>query len=172
MKNTKLLTVTAMGVLCMCLAVAGIAQQGTGGPGGPPPPSGGIPPPPPADRVDGITQGLGLTSDQATALTAILTTTDATMKPLMEAVGDATKALRDAFKAADFTTAATLTMAKADAELAATNASIVAWAQIKASGILTTDQFAELLAGPKPGGPPQSGSNSGSGSGSSAKGRR
>ena len=103
--------------------------------------------------IDGMAQMLDLTADQATALKAILTTTDTTMQPLMEAAGAANKALRDAFVAADFDAAAGLAAAATNAELAVTRASIAAWAQIQASNALTADQFTELLAGPRHGGP-------------------
>ena len=151
MKTAVLIALVMAVMVCVAPAYC------QGGPGGPPPP-------PPADRIDGITQKLGLTTDQATALKAILATTDTTMQPLMKAAGDANKALHEAFVAADFVSAANLATAATDAELALTKASIAAWAQIQASGILTADQFTKLLAGPGPGGPPPTGSQSGSGS--------
>lgn len=158
MKTTVLIAVIMAVVMC---AVPVWSQGGPGGPGRPggPGPCAGmaVPPPPPAAMIDGITQGLGLTADQATALKAILTTSDTTMQPLMKAAGDANKALRDAFVAADFDSAAELATAATDAQLAVTKASIDVWAKIKASEILTADQLTKLLAGPGPSCPPPGG---------------
>ena len=120
--------------------------------GQPPPP--GVHPPPAAATIDSIAQRFALTTDQATTLGAILTTTEATMQPLMEAAATANKALQDAFAAADFDAAADLAASASNAELAVTKASLTAWAQIKDSGILTADQLTTLLTGPKQGGGP------------------
>jgi hypothetical protein len=160
-------------IAVLACAIAAYCQGGTGGPGGPPPrPPMAVMPPPPADKIDPIAQALGLTTDQATALKAVLETSDATMQPLMQAAGDADKALHEAFAAGDFTAAADLASAATDAQLAAIKGGLTAWANIKASGTLTDDQFAKLLAGP--GGPPpaEGGSGSGSGSGSNSSSRR
>lgn len=163
MKTTVLIAVVIAVLMCVSPAYC---QGGPGGPGGPDGPRHGapmaVPPPPPAVAIDGITQMLGLTTDQATALKAILTTTDAAIQPSMEAAMTADKALRDAIMAADFTSAPDLAKAAADAQLAVTQASISAWAQIQSSGILTADQFTKLLAGPGPGCPPGGGQRSGS----------
>jgi Spy/CpxP family protein refolding chaperone len=120
--------------------------------------------------VDGMAQMLGLTADQATALKAILTTTDTTMQPLMEAVAAANKALRDAVLASDFDSATGLATKAMNAQLDVVKASIAGWARIQASDILTADQFTKLLAGPGPGGPPPPGP--GDRGSSSSRGRR
>lgn len=169
MKTAVLITVLM--VVAVCVAPA-YCQGGPGGPGGPPPPPPrAVQPPPPADRIDDIATNLGLTSDQATALKAVLVTADTTVRPLIDAAIAADKALHKAFVAADFDSATSLANDATDAELALTKASLAAWAQIQASGILTADQFTKLLAGRGPGGPPPGGDQSGSGS-SSTKGRR
>lgn len=155
-------------VIAVC--VAPVWAQGRG-PGGPPRGGGmAVQPPPPADMIDRISTALGLTTDQATALKAVLTANDQKIQPPMKAAGDAGKALRDAFVAADFDSAAELAVAANDAQLAVTKASITAWADIKASGILTTDQFTKLLAGP--GGPPPGPGNGPGGNDSSSSRRR
>lgn len=171
MKTTVLIAV----VLAVVMCAVPVWSQGPGGPGGPGRHGGpgmgmAVPPPPPAAAIDGITQMLGLTTDQATQLKDILTANDTALQPLMKAAGDADKALRDAVMAEDFTSAATLAKAATDAQLAVTKANIDAWAKIKASGILTDDQFSSLLAGPGAGCPPPG--DQGSGASASARGRR
>lgn len=157
--------IALMMVVVMC-ATPAYCQGGPKGPerGAPmavqPPPPGSQPPPaeieppPAAAMIDGIAQNLGLTTDQAAALSAILTTTESTLQPLMEEAAAAQKALRDAFSAADFSAAADLATSAASAELAVTKVCLTAWAQIQDSGILTADQLTKLLAGPRQGGNP------------------
>lgn len=167
---------TGILVLAVVMCVTPIwAQGGPGGPGGPgrgPGPM-AIPPTPPADAIKTVAQALSLTTDQATALAELLGADQTILQPLTQAASDADKALRDAFAAQDFDSAVGLADAAAAARLAVTKANIAAWAEIQASGILTADQFAALLAGPGPGGPPPGGAPpSGPGSGNNGQGPR
>ncbi len=154
MKNVLFLAV----VLAIC--VTPVWSQGGPGPGGPPPGAMmAVPPTPPAAAIDGIAKALGLTTDQATALTSILEANDAKIGPLMAASADADKALRDAVVALDFDSATQLGAKAGSAQLDVVNASIAGWAQIKASAVLTADQLAALMTGPGPVGcPPPPGS--------------
>lgn len=127
---------------------------GHGGPGGPGPMM-GVPPPPPAMAIDGITKTLGLTADQAAALSVILTADETKIRPLIEAACESDKALHEAFKAGDFETAKNLADEVTTDRAEVVKACIAAWAEIKASGVLTDDQFSKLLAGPGQGGPRQ-----------------
>jgi hypothetical protein len=142
MKRIVLVTLIMVLVLCM---VPILSQAGPGGPGG-----GGmsVPPTPPAADIANITKSLTLTTDQATALKALLTTFDATIKPLMETANAADKAIRDKMTTADFTAVANLIDAAADAHLEVTLANLNNCVKLKASNILTTDQLTKLLAGP------------------------
>ena len=173
------LTVVALAVLTCSTVVWGQGPP-KGGPGGPPPP----PPsammavlPPPAGALDGIVKTLGLTTDQATSLKAILTTSDATIQPLVKIAGDASKALHDSLFASTFDADAVAVLASTaqTAEGDVIAAAIQVWTQIRTDATLnlTADQLAKLQAGcgsggPPPPGPPPSGSGSG-GSSTSTK---
>jgi len=152
----KIVIVTLVTALVLCVAPIW-SQGGPGGPGGAP--GMAVPPTPPASDITNITRSLTLTTDQATALKALLTTFDATIKPLMETANTADKAIRDKVAAADFTAASSLIDAAADAHLDVTLANLNDWIKLKASNILTTDQLTKLLAGP--GGTPPSSSTTG-----------
>jgi len=147
-------------VVALAVCVAAGWCQGRPGPGGPPPggpPRGGgmiVPPPPPAAAIDGITEALALTEEQAAELKVLLTNAETTLQPLMKTAGDAGKAVRDAMAAGDIEAAANLVDAAADAQYAVTKACLEAWGQIKAGGALTDEQFQKLTAGPGPAGPP------------------
>lgn len=154
MKAAMLMMVAIALIVCAAPAFCQGGPGGHGGPGGPPPPPMAVQPPPPADRIDGIANDLNLTDDQVTALTALLTKIDAKVRPLMKAEQDSKKAVHEAFVSGDFDKAAGLASSATDAELAALKGGIAAWQQIKDSKILTDDQFAQLLAGPKHGPPP------------------
>ncbi len=142
MKKTVLITLVMALLLCL---VPILSQAGPGGPGG-----GGmsVPPTPPASDITNITKSLTLTTDQATALKALLTTFDATIEPLMETANTADKVIRDKMATADFTAAANLIDTAADAHLEVTLANLNNWVKLKANNILTTDQLTKLLAGP------------------------
>jgi Spy/CpxP family protein refolding chaperone len=81
-------------------------RGGRGGPGGP----GGMMASCPAmavmpmhgPMIDRLVQDLGLTEDQVTQLKDVTAKGDAAMLPLAKKAGDATKALRDAVYAADY----------------------------------------------------------------------
>lgn len=161
MKNAVLIALAAAALMCVTPAWS------QGGPGGPPRGGGmAIPPPPAAAMIDSITTALGLTTDQATALKTVLATNDAAIQPLMDAARTAERAVRDAFVAADFDSAATLAQTASEAQIAVAKASITGWKTIQDSGILTADQFTTLLT--KPCGPPPQ-EPGGGGSSSSAR---
>lgn len=152
MKNTVLALLLAAAIC----ATAACAQ-------GPPPKPGGpgccvamAVMPPRADMADGLAKVLGLTADQTATLKTILTSSDATLPPLVKAAADASKALRDALFAATFDVAnvEALSEAALKAEADVVTASIGVWAQIRSSLNLTEDQLAKLQAGPGRGGPP------------------
>lgn len=153
MKSTLLIAVV-LAVVCLTPGWC----QGGHGPGGPGMPSAvSAIMPPHADMIDGLTDTLSLTTDQAASLNTILTEADTTIKPLMQASGDAAKALRDAVFAttydADAVTAAVATSEAADA--AVVSACVDVWAKIR--DVLTSDQIALLQTGPGSGAPPAGG---------------
>lgn len=147
--------VLVVAVLVIAVCATPLWSQGPGKGGPPPGARMAVPLPPPADMIEPISNTLGLTQDQAIALKAVLTANDEKILPLAQAGGEAAKAVHDAFAAADFDSTATLADAASEAQLAFTKAKIDGWKAIQASNILTADQFAKLLAGPGPGGPPR-----------------
>lgn len=149
--KTSILIAVVLAVVCLTPGWC----QGGHGPGGPGMPSAvSAIMPPHADMIDGLSNSLSLTTDQASSLKTILTEADTTIKPLVQASGDAAKALRDAIFAttydADTVTAAVETSEAADA--AVVSACVDAWVKIRA--ILTSDQIALLQECPGPGAPP------------------
>ncbi|MHB9037106.1 MAG: periplasmic heavy metal sensor [Armatimonadota bacterium] len=163
MKTVVLITVALMVMMC----VTPVWCQGRPGPGGPghcgPMPGVGmaVPPPPPAAAIEGITNALQLTADQAASLKTILTASETTIQPLMKAAAEASKALHEAVFATEYDAAAVAELAASalTAEGNLVTANIGAWAKIRP--ILTADQLAMLQAGPGPehgpGGPPPPG---------------
>lgn len=144
--------------LAVMMCITPVYSQGGRGPGGPPPVGGMmVPPPPPAAAIDPITKAFSLTTDQAAALKTILTAGDTAIDPLRKTAADANKAVKDALVALDFDSAADLAVTASTAQLNVANAMLSEWSAIQASAIFTTDQFAQLLAGPGPGGPPPMG---------------
>lgn len=161
-------TVLVLVVLAVFICTAAVWGQGGPRRGGPPP----GPPicaamavmPPHAPMVDAIGPALQLTTDQVTGLKEILTTSDATILPLVKTAADKSKALRDAVLVPksqyDQTTVDKLTKEAQTAEAAVLTAGISTWTAIRSSGILTDDQLAKFMAGPvgpPPGGPPPGG---------------
>lgn len=149
--KTSILIALMLAVVCLTPGWC----QGGHGPGGPGMPSAvSAIMPPHADMIDGLTNSLNLTTDQASSLKTILTEADTTIKPLVQASGDAAKALRDAIFAttydADTVTAAVEASEAADA--AVVSACVDVWVKIRA--ILTADQIALLQECPGPGAPP------------------
>jgi Spy/CpxP family protein refolding chaperone len=156
MKRT-LLVLAAM--LCATAAYAQGPRPGPGGPGGPPPAPSIMMAlmPPPVAAIDGLTKFLSLTTDQATALKAVLTTSDATIQPLVKAAADASKALRaavivpaDEFDADNVVN--NLLPAAQNAEGAVATAELGVWVEM--GKILTKDQLTKLQADRGPGCPP------------------
>lgn len=181
MKKTAFVLVVLVAAICATAAWS----QGGPKPGGPPPPMVICPAmlllPPPAMAIDNITKGCQLTTDQAAALKTILTSSEADIQPKLQALAEKTKALRTAVlvPTAQYDQAAvdTATADAQTAEAAVVTGSIYWWNQISASGILSADQLAKLMAGPGPGGPPpgpppSSGSSSGGSSSSTGTRRR
>lgn len=94
------------------------------------------------DRVE----GLGLTADQKSKLTTLLTNSDTTLTPLRQKAAQATQALRTALLAPTYDEAkvARLATEAQNAETALMKAEIPVWTQIR--GILTADQVSKLQA--------------------------
>lgn len=164
MKKAVSIAVVLAVALAVVMCVMPVWSQGRPGPGGPrgqggpmPGPAMLIPPPPPAAAIDGIARALELTANEAAALKAVLTASDAAVQPLMKTAGESARALREAVFAADYDARAVedLAVAAMDAEANVVAASIDVWAQIRS--VLTADQFAKLQPKPGPGCPPPGG---------------
>jgi Spy/CpxP family protein refolding chaperone len=115
--------------------------------------------PPPPGMFDRMAGTLQLTHDQLAKLKKACAKSDQRMKPLRKPSADATKALRTALTASDFSAKRVKDLA-AKAERSEANivaASIDNWTQIRS--ILSKSQAAKLqkamsMHGPGPGGPP------------------
>ena len=163
MKRTVVITLTLAVLICASAAWC----QGPPGPGGPGGFRGGRGPGmpcamtavmPPVGILQHGAEALGLTADQIKQLKDLAQNGDATMPPLMKAVGESCKAFRDALVASEFDTEAVAKLAATaeSNEAAVVTARIAEWAQIRT--ILTADQITKLqemmsLPPPGPGGP-------------------
>lgn len=150
MRNAVLIAAALALVVCAVAWCQGGPRPG--GPGGPGPICQvGAVLPPPAAASDLIAKDLKMTAAQAAALKDVLTKSEATIFPLLQAAGDASKALHEAVFATryDADAAAQAAATAQSAEAAVVTASIDAWARIRST--LTADQFAKLQAGPPPG---------------------
>ncbi|MEN6520685.1 MAG: periplasmic heavy metal sensor [Armatimonadota bacterium] len=164
MKNTILVAVAlAIGV---CASPVWSQGPGSGGPGG----RGGSAMscplmavmPPQSASLDRLSESLQLTEDQTSKLKTVLTKSEETVSALSKKSTEASKALKTAVLAEDFSVENVKALAeKAEkAESAVVSAIIDEWVQIRA--ILTTDQVKTLQetmttrqgSGQRPSGPP------------------